>query len=269
MDAGNKVTKNVTEDFKSHMRDLISFADEIINVLQKIKSQTDLDQKENAKNGRMDFAYVEYYLAEISSLLNLSVYLLEHGSFKKYTYFPARLIMEIVLQLEHVYSVKKRKGLDGVRRMFFKDIAISAKSSLALPGEKGKDKISNHLIFLNIASKILRLDFKTEDVSAKSNRDIKSLCDKSRIVIKNCTGSNLYNFYEILSESSHANVVTMGASDYENDEKGALDIFEISLELAIRFCEMVINENSYRQLEDDLSNLMRIAGIKGAIPVVL
>lgn len=248
---------------------LIALAGEIQKVLQKIKNQNGLDKKENAENGRMDFAYVEYYLAEISSLLNLSVYLLEHSSFKKYTYFPARLIMEIVLQSEHVYSVKKKKGLDGVRRMFFKDIAISAKSSLALPGEKGKDKISSHLSFLNIASKILRLDFKTEDVSAKSNRDIKSLCDKSHIVIKNCTGSGLYSFYEILSESSHANVVSIGASDYVNDEEGALGIFEISLELAIRFCEMVINESKYKQIEDDLSNLIRIAGIKGVVPAVL
>lgn len=257
------------QDLNSRKRGLINLANEIEKVLQKIKNQTGLDQKENAENGRMDFAYVKYYLAEISSLLNLSVYLLEHGTFKKYAYFPARLIMEIVLQLEHVYSVKKRKGLDGVRRMFFKDIAISAKSSLTLPGEKSKDTISNHLSFLDIASKILRLDFKTEDVSAKSNRDIKSLCDKSHIVIKNFTGSALYSFYEILSESSHANVVTIGASDYVNDEEGALGIFEISLELAIRFCEIVISENEYQQIKNDLSNLMGIAGIKGATAAVL
>ncbi len=154
-----------TKDFNSQMQNLIALADEIIKVLQKIKSETDLDKKENAENGRMEFAYVQYYLAEVSSLLNLSVYLLKHDIFRKYTYFPARLIMEIVLQLEHVYSVKNRKGLNGVRRLFFKDIAISGKSSLALPGEGDKDKISSHLSFLNIVSKILKLDFKTDDVS--------------------------------------------------------------------------------------------------------
>ena len=118
-------------------------------------------------------------------MLNLSVYLVGHTAFRKYAYFPARLIMEIVLQLEHVYSIKEKKGLNGVRRLFFKDIAISAKSSLALPGEGGKEKLSGHLTFLNIASKILKLDFSTDDVSAKSNRGIKSLCDKSHIVVKN------------------------------------------------------------------------------------
>lgn len=250
-----------TKHFNSQMQASVALADEVIKILQKIKSKTDTDKKENAENGRMDFAYVEYYLAEISSLLSLSVYLLGHDVFRKYTYFPARLIMEIVLQLEHVYSVKKRKGLNGVRRLFFKDIAISAKSSLALPGERGKDKISNHLSFLDIASKILRLDFKTENVSAKSNRDIKSLCDKSHIIIKSCTGSDLNNYYEILSESSHANVISIGASNHENDEIGALGIFEISLELSIRFCEMVINESNYKQFEDDLRNLKQVAGI--------
>jgi len=249
------------QNINSRKRGLIALAEEIEKVLQKIKAQSEQEKKENAENGRMEFAYVEYYLAEVSSLLNLSVYLLEHSMFRKYTYFPARLIMEIVLQLEHVYSIKNKKGINGVRRLFFKDIAISAKSSLALPGEKGKEKITKHLSLLNIASKILRLDFKTDDVSAKSNRDIKSLCDKSHVVIKKYTGSDLYSFYEILSESSHANVVSVGASNHENDEIGSLGIFEISLELAIRFCEMVIKESNYKQLEDDLRNLKQVAGV--------
>ncbi len=251
-----------TKNFNSQMQNLIALADEIVKVLQKIKNQSDLDQKENAENGCYEFVYVKYYLAEVSSLLNLSVYLLKHDTFKKYTYFPARLIMEIVLQLEHVYSIKNKKGLNGIRRLFFKDIATSAKSSLALPGEGGKDKIKNHLSLLDIASKILRLGFKTDDISEKSNRNIKSLCDKSHVVIKKCAGSDLYNFYEILSEFSHANVVNIGASNHQNDEIGALGIFEISIELSIRFCEMVINESKYEQLQTDVKNIKRIAGIE-------
>lgn len=249
-------------DFNSQMQDLVALADEIMKVLQKIKSQTDLDQKENAENGRYEFAYVEYYLIEVSSLLNLSVYLLKHDIFRKYTYFPARLIMEIVLQLEHVYSVKNKKGLNGVHRLFFKDIAASAKSSLALPGDGGKSKIRDHLSLLDIASKILKLDFNTNNVSEKSNRDIKTLCDKSCIIVKRCTGSELYNFYKVLSESSHANVVSIGASNSLNDEIGALGIFEISIELTIRFCEMVISESKYEQLGADVKNIKRIAGIE-------
>ncbi len=250
------------KDFNSQMEDLISLAGEIIKVLQKIKNQSDTDQKENAENGRWEFAYIQYYLKEVSSLLNLSVYLLKHDTFRKYTYFPARLIMEIVLQQEHVYSVKNKKGLNGVRRLFFKDIAISAKSSLALPGDSGNNKIINHLNLLDIASMILELDFKTDDVSAKSKRDIKTLCDKSCIVVKQFTGSKLYSFYEILSESSHANVLSIGASDSENDEGGALGIFEISIELIIRFCEMVIHESKYEQLNSDLKNIKLIAKLE-------
>jgi len=250
------------KDFNSQMQDLIALANEIMKVLQKIKSQTDLDKKENAENGHHEFAYVEYYLIEVSSLLNLSVYLLKYDIFRKYTYFPARLIMEIVLQLEHVYSVKNKKGMNGVRRLFFKDIATSAKSSLALPGDGGKSKIRDHLSLLDITSKILKLDFNTNSVSEKSNRDIKTLCDKSCIIVKRCTGSGLYNFYKILSESSHANVVSIGASNSLNDEIGMLGIFEISIELTIRFCEMVISESKYEQLEADVKNIKRIAGIE-------
>ncbi len=249
------------QDFNSRMQGLTTLADEILKVMQKIKIQNDLNKKENTENGRMEFAYVEYYLAEVSSLLNLSIYLLRHGTFRKYTYFSARLIMEIVLQLEYVYSVKNKKGLDGVRRLFFKDITISAKSALTWPGDGGKTKIKNHLSLLNITSKILKLDFNTSDVSPKSNRNIKSLCDKSSIVIKKSTGRDLYSFYELLSESSHANVVSIGASNHKNDETGALGIFEISLELAIHFCKMVINEAKYEMLDGDLSNLKTIAGI--------
>ena len=42
----------------------------------------------------------------------------------------------------------------------------------------------------------------------------------------------------------------------------ALDIFEISIELAIRFCELVIRESKYEQLNTDIKNLKRIAGIE-------
>jgi len=61
-----------TKDSNSQMQDLIALADEITKVLQKIKNQTDLNQKENAENGHYEFAYVKYYLAEMSSLLNFS-----------------------------------------------------------------------------------------------------------------------------------------------------------------------------------------------------
>ena len=250
------------QDFNSRTQDLIVLTDEIIKLLQKIKNKVDIDQKENAENGRYEFAYVKYYLAEILSLLNLSIYLLKHDIFRKYTYFPARLIMEIVLQQEHVYSVKNKDGLDEVRRLFFKDIATSAKSSLTWPGDGGKEKIRNHLNLLNIASKILKLNFNTDNVSAKSKQNIKILCDKSCIVVKKFTGSELYSFYEILSESSHANVVSIGASNHENDDIGLLSIFEISIELAIRFCEMIINESKYERLQVDVRNIKRIAGVE-------
>ena len=88
------------------------------------------------------------------------------------------------------------------------------------------------------------------------------LCGKSSIVVKQWTGSNLYSFYEVLSESSHANVVNIGASDSENDKVGALSIFEIGIELAIRFCEMVVSESKYKQFEVDINNLKKIGGIK-------
>ena len=43
---------------------------------------------------------------------------------------------------------------------------------------------------------------------------------------------------------------------------GALNIFEISIELGIRFCEIIINESKYEQLVDDVKNIKRIAGIE-------
>lgn len=250
-----------TKNSNSRMQNLITLTDEIMKVLQKVKNQTDLDQKGNAEYGRWEFAYVKYYLVEMSSLLNLSLCLLKHDIFRKYSYFPARLIMQIVLQLEHVYSVKNNKGPRGVHRLFLKDITASAKSTLALPGDGGKNKIKYQLDFLDIVSKILKLDFNTGDVSEKSNRNIKSLCDNSCIIIKRCTGSELYNFYSALSEPHHANIASIGASNFLNNKVGALAIFEISIEFAIRFCEMIVNESKYGQLDPDIKNIKRIAGI--------
>ena len=50
-----------TQDFNSRMRGLIILVGEIMKVLEKIKNQTDLGQKENAENGHYEFAYVKYY----------------------------------------------------------------------------------------------------------------------------------------------------------------------------------------------------------------
>lgn len=248
-------------DINARISTLVPFARDVDALLKKIDAQNDKDKKENAENGRMDFAYAEYYLAEISSLLNLSINLMEHESYRKYAYFPARQIMEIVLQQEHVYSVKAKKGPNGVMRMFFKDISKSAKSAIEWPGEKGKNTLKKHLTLLDVASKILRLDFRTEDVSAKSNRDVKSLCEKSQIVLKNCTGNDLYSYYEVLSEASHSNVVTIGAGSHSDNSYEAIIFFEISIELAIRFCDMVVKEGKYAQFEPDIRKLKKIGEI--------
>ena len=40
------------------------------------------------------------------------------------------------------------------------------------------------------------------------------------------------------------------------------DICEINLELLIHFCEMIINESKYEQLQPDVKNVKIIAGIK-------
>ena len=50
-----------TNDLNSRMQSLFALTNEIIKVLQKIKSQNDVKKKENAENGRMEFANVEYY----------------------------------------------------------------------------------------------------------------------------------------------------------------------------------------------------------------
>ncbi len=241
---------------------LTTLTNRILNFLNEIKKQLDFDKDKNAENGYWEFAYAEYYLAEVSNLLNLSMYLLKKELFQKYIDFPIRLIMEIVLQMEHIYSTKNNKGLDSVRRLFFKDMAISAKSTLSWPGgDEGKQKITNQLNLLNIGAKILKLDFNTDDVSKKSKRDIKPLCDKSQITVKKITGSELYCFYELLSGSHHSNVVNIGASNKYSDKKESLGIFEIGIELAIRFCEMIVKESQYSHLNTELNNLKQIAGV--------
>lgn len=251
--------ENITTENKEQA--LTDLTNKIIDFLNKIKNEFNLDKNKNAKNGYWEFAYAEYYLVEISSLLSLSIYLLKNEIFQKYIDFPTRLIMEIVLQMEHIYSIKNSKGLDSVRRLFFKDMAISAKSTLSWPGDKGKQKITDQLNLLNIGAKILKLDFNTNDVSEKSKRDIKPLCNKSQLTVKKITGSGLYCFYELLSGSHHSNVVNIGANNQYSDKTGSLGIFEIGIELAIRFCEMVTKESQYAHLNPDLDDIKQIAGV--------
>lgn len=238
---------------------LIRLAAETVKVLRKIEQKASATQSVNASNGRMEFAYVRYYLPEACNLLDLSVFLLTHEAYRKYVYFPARQMMEIVLYLEDVYQLKKEKGTNEVRRLLFKDMAKAVKSMLELPGEKGKETLKKQLMGLNIASKILNLDFNTDSVSPKFKRDVKRLCKKSKTVLKNTTGVGLYDFYSVLSESLHANVVNVGESNHEKDDTEALMIFEISIELAIRLSEMIVSESNYIEITPDVETLKRVA----------
>ena len=249
------------KDFNTHMKALFSLTNEIIQILRKIETQATLDKKRNTENGYWEFAYLEYYLKEIVSLLELSINLQAHDSFRKYVHFPARLIMEIVLQMEHVYCVKNKKGQKGVKRLLLKDMTKSGKASLERPGDGGKDTIKKYMGLFDIAGKILRLDFISSDVSEKSNRDIKTLCGKSCIIVKKCTGDDLYHFYGAFSELSHANIADIGANQHLSEDIRELNIFEVSIELAIRFSEMVVKESNYTQMDTDIQNLKRIAGV--------
>lgn len=249
------------KDFNTHMKALFSLTNEIIQILRKIETQATLDKKSNAENGYWEFAYLEYYLKEIVSLLEFSIHLQAHDSFRKYTHFPARLIMEIVLQMEHVYCVKNKKGQKAVQRLLLKDITKSGKASLGRPGDAGKDTIKNYMGLFEITAKVLRLDFILSDVSEKSNRDIKLLCKKSCINVKKCTGDDLYYFYEAFSELSHANIADIGANQHAREDIRELSIFEVSIELAIQFTEMIVKESKYTQMDSDIQNLKRIAGV--------
>jgi len=248
-------------DFNTHMKTLFSLTNEVIKILRKIESQAILDKKDNAENGYWEFAYLEYYLKEIVSLLELSMHLQAHDSFRKYMHFPARMIMEIVLQMEHVYCVKNKKGQKAVKRLLLKDITKSGKASLGRPGDGGNDTIKNYMGLFDIAGKILHLDFISSNVSERSNRNIKTLCGKSHIIVKKCTGDGLYHFYEAFSELLHANIADIGANQHSSEDIRELNIFEVSIELAIRFSEMVVKESNYTQMNYDIQNLKRISGI--------
>lgn len=249
------------KDFNTHLQALFSLTNEVIQILRKIETRATLDKKNNAGNGYWEFAYLEYYLKEIVSLLELSKHLQAHDSFRKYVHFPARLIMEIVLQMEHVYYVKNKKGQKAVNCLLLKDLTKSGKASLGKPGDGGKNIIKNYIGLFDIAAKILRLDFISSNVSEKSNRDIKSLCKKSCIIVKKCEGDDLYHFYETFSELSHANIADIGANNHSSEDIRELTILEIIIELAIRFSEMVVRESNYMQMDSDIQNLKRIAGI--------
>ncbi|KXJ97939.1 MAG: hypothetical protein UZ19_OD1000842 [Parcubacteria bacterium OLB19] len=241
--------------YDTHKEILISLTKDVYALLKKIDSHISEEYKENSENGRMEFAYVKYYSAELQDLLNLTVYLLQHDIARKYTYFPTRLIMEIVLHQENIYSVIKKEGSTEIKKMLFKDLAMSAKKSLEQPGEEGRDVLQKQLLNLDIASRLLKLDFKSEDVTTKSKNIIKQLCENSNLTIKGSSGSSLYDYYALFSETSHANMVALGAHSIGSSDAVALADLEISLEFTMQFCEMVARECNYLDVKLDTENL--------------
>ena len=97
-----------------------------------------------------------------------------------------------------------------------------------------------------MANKILKTGFDLSRVKSNTKPfpNVRSLCDKSQLSLKDSQGSDIYHLYRAYSESNHLRL----GNEYSISKDIDIDIcwaLEYFIEIYIKFYEQIINFGSF------------------------
>ncbi|MFA5737136.1 MAG: hypothetical protein WCX70_02880 [Candidatus Paceibacterota bacterium] len=232
-------TQKKISSFTTTLQKIDNFSDEFLLEIKKIVD----DHKVNG--GHLEYVYVQHFQKEIVGLSNLFQYLLKDDKNQKYTFFAVRGSFEVLLYLEYVLRLKDEDD-NKILELFSKDMAQSASAlNDAIPTDK--DHLMNKTIGkIAIVNKILETDFNLEKIKSNTRPfpDIRSLCNKSSLKIKDSAGSDMYHLYSMYSESNH---LRLGSQHAITEDISILTLFAIEyfLEIYIKFYQLLLDTNIY------------------------
>ena len=197
------------------------------------------------QGGSIEYVYVQHYYNEIHGLSQFFQYLLRDNGNRRYTFFAVRAAMEILLQLEYVFRLKKL-GDDKVFVLLSKDVAQSVAATNAAAPPDPNHSIHAVVRKFDDANKILKTSFDLNVVKSNTKPfpDIHSLCEKSAVTIKNYRGIDIYHLYVMYSEPNHVRLISHNTTSRDNDYKTCLAL-EIFIEIYVRFYELILKTNGF------------------------
>lgn len=197
------------------------------------------------EGGNLEYVYVEHFHNEIRGLSKLFQYLLQNNENKKYIFFPVRASIEVLLYLEYVLGLAK-SDKNKILKLLSTDLAQSATAINEAASTDEGHPIYLTLNRIDMANKILKTGFDLSRVKSNTKPfpDMRSLCDKSQLSLKDSQGSDIYHLYRAYSESNHLRL----GNEYSISKDIDVDIcwaLEYFIEIYIKFYEQIINFGSF------------------------
>ena len=241
---------------KIHLEKMDAFSGEFEAQIQGVV------EKHKREGSNIEFAYVEHFHNEIIGLSKLFQYLLKNEENRKYVFFPVRASIEVLLTLEHVLELSKQGG-DKVLSLLSKDMAQSVAALDEASPTDPSHKMHSTIRMMGVANKIIKTDFDLEKIKSNTKvfPDIRSLCNKSNLSLKDLKGGDIYHIYKMYSESNHLRLTNHHSiSNDANLDCWALEYF---IEIYIRFYELILNTGIFpTHFVEKLNSIKNQAGIK-------
>jgi len=224
---------------KTHLNKIDEFSGLFNGQIQNIV------ERHKKEGGNLEYVYVEHFHNEIKGLSRLFQYLLQNDENKKYVFFPVRASIEVMLYLEYVLKLAKIDG-NKILKLLSTDLAQSATATNEAASTGNEHPIYSTLNKIDMANKILKTGFDLSRVKSNTKPfpNVRSLCDKSQLSLKDSQGSDIYHLYRAYSESNHLRL----GNEYSISKDIDIDIcwaLEYFIEIYIKFYEQIINFGSF------------------------
>lgn len=245
----DKLVQNLTQ--------LDELAADLLIVFQVIST------KHKIKGGYLEFVYLEHYLKEIVAISNLFQHLYKDKKTKKFLFLANRMLFEILLKSEYIIQLKNKGDNNKILSLMSKDVA-SAMAALDEAVDTTKNNSAKEtLMNINVVNKILGTGFDLEKIKSntKTFPDVKSLCNNSKLCLKDYCGKKLWHIYVEFSWCSHSR---LGSTfhiekhfDYEINYQT-----EFFIEIYLKNLNLLSGHSEAKETQEKISNIMSQIGIK-------
>ena len=220
------------------------YADNASKLVQKIKDVDefarnlskvfeDISTQHKVSGGYIEYAYLEHFLDESIDVSSLFQHLFSNQNTKRFLAIPNRMMFETILKVEYLIRVKNEGDDNVILSLLSKDMAAMMSSLDEAVGNSENNQAKSTLIKMNIANKILKTDFDLDKIkpNTKTFPNIKDLCERSHICIKDYCGERLWHYYVMWSWDNHSRIgskfMMKDNSDYLTNNQAECFIEEI------------------------------------------
>lgn len=223
----------------------------------------EISNKHKANGGYLEYAYLEHFLEESLDISLLFQHLFTNEGTRRFLAIPNRMMFETILKVEYLIRVKNEGDDNVILSLLSKDMAAMMSSLDEAVGNSENNQAKSTLIKMNIANKILKTDFDLDKIkpNTKTFPNIKDLCERSHICIKDYCGERLWHYYVMWSWDNHSRIgskfMMKDNSDYLTNNQA-----ECFIEMYLKNLRLLSIHSGSTKLQESIQSTMLEIGLK-------